>query len=263
MNRLTATLITLNEEENLPRALDSLHGLADEIVVVDSGSTDRTAEVARQRGARILVRSFTDYGDQKNFAAAQASNDWILSLDADEELSPELRESLRVWKQQSPAAPAYAFARRANFLGRWIRHSGWYPDWKTRLYDRRRARFIGRVHESVEAEGKVERLAGDLLHYAYRSVADQTFKLERYTTLAAEQLFASGRRGWRGAMLISPPWTFFQKLILQLGFLDGPSGWQIARLAARYVYLKYHKLGVLARGGRLESPRARRTDETH
>ncbi len=249
MNRLTATLITFNEEQNLPRALASLADLADEIVVVDSGSTDRTCEMARQHGARVLHRAFADYADQKNFAAAQSSNDWILSLDADEELSPELRKSLWAWKQQAPATVAYEFARRASYLGGWIRHSGWYPDRKVRLYRRDRAHFVGRVHESLAVDGPVGRLDGELYHYTARTFSEHVAKVDAYTTLAAEQLFAAGRRRWRLAMLLAPPWTLLHTLILQGGFLDGYRGWLIARMAARYVFLKYRKLGRLIERG--------------
>jgi len=250
MNRLTATLITLDEEQNLPRVLASLAGLADEILVVDSGSTDRTCEVARQHGARVLHRAFTDFAEQKNFAAAQAGNNWILSLDADEELSPELRESLQGWKKQAPAEVAYEMARRASYLGGWIHHSGWYPDRKVRLYRRDRARFVGRVHESVEVDGPVGQLNGELYHYTVRTFAEHSAKLDLYTTLAAEQLFAAGWRRWRLAVLLAPPWTLLRTFVLQRGFLDGHRGWLIARMAARYVFLKYRKLGWLVQSGK-------------
>lgn len=259
MNRLTATLITLNEERNLPRALESLAGVADEIVVVDSGSKDHTCELAGKRDARVFSRAFTDYSDQKNFAAAQASHDWILSLDADEELSRELREALVKWKRQRVTCVAYACARRAEYLGRWVRHSGWYPDFKTRLYRRDAARFVGRVHESVQAEGKVARLTGDLLHHAYGSAAEHAAKIETYTTLAAEQLFSERRRTWLTPMLFGPPWAFAQKFALQLGFLDGTRGFLIARMSARYVYVKYRKLGALVRASREASRTAPKT----
>ncbi len=251
MNRLTATLITLNEEQNIPRVLASLADLPEEVVVVDSGSTDRTCEIAQHHGARVLNRVWTDYSDQRNFAAAQATHEWILAIDADEELSAELRESLRAWKQQPPEHSAYAFARRAWYLGGWVRHSGWYPDRKKRLYRRDRARFVGTVHESLRVEGSIGRLDGDILHYTVRSFARHEAKVKRYTTLAAEQLFHGGRRRWRAALLLAPPWVFLQKFLLQAGFLDGYRGWLIAWMAARYVYLKYRKLGRLVRSDSL------------
>jgi len=247
MNRLTAILITLNEERNLPRALDSLAGLPDEILVVDAGSTDRTREIARQRGARVIEHVWKDYSDQRNFAAAQAAHDWVLAIDADEELSPELRASLLTWKQQPATHAAYEFPRCARYLGKWIRHSGWYPDRKTRLYDRRRARFVGPVHEAVQSDGPVGQLAGDLLHHAYETTAEHAAKVETYSTIAAQELFRARKRTWLLPMLLVPPWTVVQKFILRAGFLDGWRGWRIARMSARYVWLKFKKLGELAR----------------
>ncbi|MBI3670368.1 MAG: glycosyltransferase family 2 protein [Acidobacteria bacterium] len=255
MNRLTVTLIACNEEPNLPRVLASVAGLADEIVLVDSGSTDRTCEVARQLGARVVYHPWSGFGEQRNFAAAQAPHDWVLALDADEELSPELRASLRVWKEQPPAAVAYEFARRASYLGRWIWHSGWYPDRKARLYRRDRARFAGVAHDSLEADGHVARLEGDLLHHAFRTFAEHAAKVNSYSTTAAQEMYAEGRRRWRAAMLLAPPWALLQKFILRRGFLDGTRGWKIARMSARYTFLKYRKLGVLLSGGSLtETP---------
>ncbi|MGH9594623.1 MAG: glycosyltransferase family 2 protein, partial [Bryobacteraceae bacterium] len=153
MNRLCVTLITKNEERNLPRLLASLEDLADELVVVDSGSTDATLPIAMRHAARIFARSWTGFADQRNFAGQQASCEWILALDADEELSPALRNSLRQWKTGPPLRDAYQFARCANYLGRWIRHSGWYPDRKTRLYRRGAGRFEGAAHDSFRMSG--------------------------------------------------------------------------------------------------------------
>lgn len=250
MNRLTAILITLNEERNLPRALDSLADLPDEILVVDAGSTDRTREIAIQRGARVTERAWTNYSDQRNFAASQARFDWILALDADEQLSPLLLDSLRAWRLRPPAHAAYEFPRRARYLGKWIRHSGWYPDRKTRLYDRRRARFVGLVHEAVQSDGPVGQLVGDLLHYAYETPAEHAAKVEAYTTIAAQELFRAAKRSWFLPMLLVPLWTLVQKFILRAGFLDGWRGWRIARMSARYAWLKFKKLGELVRNAK-------------
>ncbi|MFQ5776603.1 MAG: glycosyltransferase family 2 protein [Terriglobia bacterium] len=249
MNRLTATLVTHNEEQDLPRALASLKEVTDEIVVVDSGSDDRTCEIARQHGARVRERTWTDFSDQKNFAAAQATHDWVLNLDADEELSPGLREELRRWKQQAPTAAAYAMPRRARYLGRWIRHSDWYPDPKVRLYRRGQARFAGRLHESVVVEGAVGRLAGEIYHHTFGSVTEHLAQINQYTTLAAEQLFAGGRRRWLLPMLVSPPWMFVRTYVLKQGFRDGYHGWLIAQLTALTSLLKFAKLGLLVHGG--------------
>jgi hypothetical protein len=260
MNRFTAILLTLNEEPNLPRALGSLEGIADEVVLVDSGSTDRTLEIAAQRGARVIVRKWTDYSSQRNFAAAQASHDWILTIDADEELSGELRKSLADWKQSEARYAGYQVARLANYLGRWIHYSGWYPDLNVRLYHRERARYKGAVHERMMVDGPLGLLEGDLLHYAYPAAEEHAAKVEAYSSLAAAQLFEGGRRQWRVAMIFAAPWALLRAYVFQQGFRDGAQGWTIARMAARYVYLKYRKLGVLVRGGTLDQKR--KTAET-
>ncbi len=251
MPSLTATLIAYNEEMDLPRALASLAGVADEMILVDSGSTDRTCEIARESGARVYTRELDSLGEQKNYAASRASNDWILSLDCDEELSPELRASILAWKQRIPDQNGYDFPRLANYLGGWIRHSGWYPDRKVRLYRRDIGKFIGVPHDAVKLDGPVGRLHGHLLHYTVRSLSEHKAKLDAFTTMAAADLFARGRKRWRAAMIFAPPWTFVQRLVFQLGVLDGWRGWLIAWTSAIYIYLKYRKLGRLLAGEKL------------
>jgi len=255
MNRVSACLITFNEEENLPRALASLAGIADEIVVVDSGSTDRTEEIARQHGASFFSRTWTNYADQKNFAAECASHDWILSLDADEELSSALQTSLLEWKKHTPEFSVCEMARRTWYLGAWIKHSGWYPDFQRRLYRRDSAEFSGIIHESLRFEGQPGRLSGDLLHYTVRSFDEHQANVQRYTTLAAQQMFGQGKRKWRAALWLATPWSWFQNFVLRGGFLDGYRGALIAQMAARSVRLKYAKLGklVAATGAKTES----------
>lgn len=260
MPAISAILITYNEQSDLPEALLSLRGVADEIVVVDSGSADRTCELARELGARVISRPFANFADQKNFAAVQATHDWVLSLDADERLSGELRESITTWKQSDPQCVAYQMNRSPNYLGGWIRHSGWHPEYCVRLYRRDSARFVGAIHESVQVNGAVGELRGDILHYTIRSLSEHYAKMEAFTTRAAEDLYAKGRRRWRGGMWVAAPWTLLQRFIFQLGFLDGYRGALIAWTSARYVWLKYRKLGVLVRGGKLEAqgwPQAR------
>jgi glycosyltransferase involved in cell wall biosynthesis len=245
MNRLSACIITLNEEANLPRALASLAGIADEIVVVDSGSTDGTQQIARDAGAVWFERAWTNYADQKNYAAECAANDWILSLDADEELSSPLQTSLLSWKKHTPEYSVYEMARKTWYLGAWIEHSGWYPDFQRRVYRRDQAEFSGLVHESLRFDGKIGRLGGDLLHYTVRSFDEHESNVEHYTTLAAQQMFAEGKRQWKGAMWLATPWSWFQNFVLRGGFMDGYRGALIARMAARTVRLKYAKLGKL------------------
>jgi glycosyltransferase involved in cell wall biosynthesis len=247
MTRLSVCTITLNEEKNLPRALDSVRGVADEIVVVDCGSKDRTLTIARERGASVFARAWTSYEEQWNFAASCASNEWIFVLAADEELSPELRACLLEWKQDEhePQFHVYEMARKAWYLGAWINHSGWYPDYQRRLYRRDSARFAGIIHEVLQFQGRPGRLRGDLLHYTLDSFAEHKDKVERYTTLAARQMYEAGKRNWRGAMWLAAPWTCFSTFVLRGGFLDGYRGWLISRMAARGVWLKFKKLGKL------------------
>lgn len=245
MIRLSVCTITLNEEKDLPRALDSVRGVADEIVVVDCGSKDRTQEFARERGASVFERAWTSYEEQWNFAAFCARNEWIFVLAADEEVSPELRAELLEWKQQEPKVRVYEMPRRAWYLGAWIKHCGWYPDYQRRLYRRDSARFAGIIHEVLRFEGKPGRLRGDLLHYTMNSFAEHEDKVERYTTLAARQMYQAGKRSWRAAMWLAAPWTFFSTFVPRGGFLDGYRGWLISRMAARGVWLKFKKLGRL------------------
>jgi hypothetical protein len=245
MNRLSACLITFNEERNLSRALASLAGIVDEIVVVDAESVDRTQQIARERGATVFVRSWTNYSEQKNFAASRASNEWILSMDADEELSTSLQTALLEWKKREPKFLVYEMARRAWYLGGWIKHSGWYPDYQKRLYRRDAAQFFGIVHESLKFDGRPGRLAGDLLHYTVDSFAEHEEKVERYTTLAAQQMHAAGKRSWCAAMWFATPWSWLQSYFLRGGVLDGHRGWIISKMAARSTWLKFKKLGKL------------------
>jgi glycosyltransferase involved in cell wall biosynthesis len=252
MNHLSVCIITLNEEENLPRALASLKEIADEIVVVDSGSTDRTSEIAREYGACWFDRAWRNYADQKNYAAECASNDWVFSMDADEELSSPLKTSLLAWKKYAPEYCVYEVSRKTFYLGAWIEHSGWYPDFQQRLYRRDEAEFSGTVHESLRHAGKIGRLSGDLLHYTVRSFDEHKDKVETYTTLAAQQMFAEGKRNWQAAMWFASAWSWFRNFILRGGFMDGYRGALIAQMAARSVHLKYQKLGQLVRNARGE-----------
>jgi hypothetical protein len=250
MPALSAILIAYNEELDLPRALASLNGVADEIVVVDSGSSDGTCEIARKFGAKVFTRKLDCIDIQKNYAASLASHDWLMNLDCDEELSPELRASLLAWKQSVPDEVGYDVSWMTNYLGDWIRHSGWYPDYKLRLYRRDRGAFAGGSHAGVILDGDahVGRLKGHLYHYTVRSLAEHKAKIQASTNMAAEDMFTRGRRSWRAAMIFAPPWTIVQRLVFQLGLLDGWRGWLIAWLSAFYIYLKYRKLGRLLAG---------------
>jgi glycosyltransferase involved in cell wall biosynthesis len=245
MNSLTVCLVAQNEQENLPRCLSSVRDIADEIVVVDGGSTDRTQEIAKEFGARVFVRPFTNHADQKNFAASLASYEWIFLLDADEELSDELKRSVRQWKDEPPQFDVYEIPRLTWYLGAWIRHSRWYPDWQRRIYRRDKASFSGAIHSALRYQGPIGRLRGDLLHYTIRDFSQHETKLEKYTTTIAHEMFDAGRRDWRAAMWFAPLWSWFRHFILGAGFLDGQRGALIAWMAARGVRLKFRKLGQL------------------
>ena len=241
MLKISATLVTLNEESNAARALESLR-CCDEIVVVDSGSHDQTVGIARRLGAKVIETEWRGYAAQKNFAAEQATHDWILSLDADEALSESLEAEIWEIKRAGPHADAYTIPRMAQYIGRWILHSGWYPDRKVRLYDRRKARWVGEyVHESVLVNGRVGHLESNLLHYTCSSLSQHLKTMDRYTTLAAQEMVAQKSPIPLSRILFSPPWAFFKTYFLQLGFQDGFEGLVIAYMAAVYVFVKYAK----------------------
>lgn len=245
-------IITLDEERNLGRCLASLRGVADEVVVVDSGSTDRTEAIAREAGAIFLRQPWLGYGPQKSFAAARASHEWVLSLDADEALSDPLRASLLALKAATPAADAYEVSRLNWYCGRFLHHSGWYPDRKIRLWRKGAARWSdATIHEVVEAApgARVERLRGDLLHYTCETRAQHLRTIEKFTTLSAEQLARDGRRASLWKRLGSPAAHFLRAYVLKLGFLDGVSGFHACRLSAYATWLKYEKLRRLREGG--------------
>jgi len=239
--RITATIVTLNEERNIARTIESLR-CADEVVVVDSGSTDQTCEIAVRLGARVIEEPWRGYAGQKNFAAEAAENEWILSIDADESITEELEAEILTLKKDGVRFDGYSFPRLAQYLGRWIRHSGWYPDRKVRLYDRRKAEWVGEyVHESVWVNGTVGELQGNLLHYTCASLSEHLRTLDRYTSLAARELAAQGKSVTVRRLTVDPAWTFFRTYVLQRGFLDGRQGLAIAWMAALYTFLKYAK----------------------
>lgn len=239
--KISATIITYNEERNIARAIESLR-CCDEIIVVDSGSNDRTVELAGKLGARVIETVWRGYADQKNFASEQASHDWILSIDADEALSEALEAEIWQLKKNSPRFDAYTMPRLAQYLGRWIFHSGWHPDRKVRLFDRRQAQWVGKyVHESVKVRGRTGHLNANLLHFTCDSLSEHLRTMDRYTTLAAQQIIAERRPvRWRN-LILDPPWTFFKSYVIDRGFLDGTEGLAIAHMAALYNFLKYAK----------------------
>jgi len=251
----SCVLITHNEEKRLEPALRSVAGLASEIVVVDAESADDTVKIARRFGARVFTRKWTGFADQKNFANAQAAGPWILSLDADERVSPELREELAALKGAEPDCSGFSMPRRVYYLGRWIRHSGWYPDRKMRLFRKDRAAWAGEyVHENLVVTGRTEALRGALHHFTYASIADHVARINRFSGLGAQKLYARGRKGRIIHLLALPPARFLKSYFFKLGVLDGFPGLVIAVLNGYAVFLRYAKLReIWKKGERIES----------
>jgi glycosyltransferase involved in cell wall biosynthesis len=249
VSRLSAAIITLDEERNIGRCLESLAGVADEIVVVDSGSRDGTERLCRAAGAAFVRQPWLGYGPQKNRAAELCSGELILSLDADEALSPELRAAILAVKA-APDADAWE-VNRANWMyDRFLRHGELYPDRKLRLWRRGRARWTDEtIHETARPEpgARVARLSGDLLHYTVTSREQHLGTIERFTTLQAEAMLRAGRRSGVVKRWISPPVHFLRTFLLKRGFLDGAAGFRVSRLSAWATWLKYSKLERLRR----------------
>lgn len=241
--KLTVTVITYNEIQHIAAALDSV-AWADEVIVVDSGSTDGTAEVARAKACRVYTRAWGGYSDQKNFAADQATHDWVLSVDADERVTPALAQEIRQILAAGPGASGYRVRRVSHYLGRWIRTTDWFPDYQLRLYNRRAGRWNGlKIHESFQLfEGSPGRLRGELEHYAYRDISHHLQKIDAYTTLIADQSIGEGRRTSLPMMMAHPLFALFRNLILRRGILDGGPGVVVSVLNSYYVFLKLAKL---------------------
>ena len=243
MSPLSVIIITKNEERNIRDCMRSV-SWANEFVVVDAGSSDSTVPIAKEFTEKIFVKEWLGYAEAKNFALENITNEWVLWLDADERLTPELGEEIRkVLHGDSPKHSAYQVARRAYFLGRWIKHCGWYPGYVTRLFRKTNAQFSSlRVHEHLEVQGTVGRLSHDLFHYTDDTLFHYFTKFNQYTSLAADDVIASGRNFSMYDVLVRPPYLFFKMYIFRLGFLDGMHGLILSLLSASYVYVKYVKI---------------------
>lgn len=252
MASLSVTIITRNEAAHIEACLASVEW-ADERLVVDCGSTDATVALAKRAGARVLVAGWPGYAAQKNFAADQATHDWILSVDADERVTPELAQEIQQLLRSSPPRPGYRVPRLTWHLGRWFRRTDWYPDHQLRLYDRRHGRWTPRrVHESVTVGGEPGYLTRDLEHYAYRDIAHHVETMNRYTTLAADDMFDAGRRVGAPGLILHPIAAFLRNYVLKGGILAGVPGLIVSTMNAYYVFLKMAKLwerGRLERHG--------------
>lgn len=250
--KISVCIITLNEEENLPRCLNSCVDLADEIIVLDSGSTDATGKIARSFGARWVHQDWLGYVGQKNKALSLAVHPWIFSIDADEELSPELRDEIRLIREIEPADDRSGFSmpRCVLYDGKWIRHGDWYPDRLVRLFRGERAKFEGgRVHERLEVFGRIVPLHGELHHYSFRDAADHWERCRKYARLWAEYQFENGRTTSALSPYGHALFRWLRGYVLRRGFLDGAQGWRIAMFSAREVFLKYRLLRELSRKG--------------
>ena len=250
---LSVAIITKNEEANLRRTLESIRW-ANEIVVVDSGSTDKTVEIASAFGAKVIREEWRGFGRQKNYAIEQCTSEWVFSLDADEEVSEALAQEITHLLEESPEADAYFVPRRNLFLGRWIRHGGYYPDPKLRLFRKGAAWFEERaVHEAMLYSGAARTLQGNLIHHAYPTLENYIEHMNRYSTLGADQAAAKGKTSrslpaflWN--VLLNPAATFVYNYIFRLGFLDGREGLLLHLYHSAYVSWKYAKAWQLAKG---------------
>lgn len=249
MARLSVIVITRNEAANIGDCLDSVD-FADERIVVDDNSTDATAEIATQKGARVVTRAFTGFGAQKNYALSLAQDDWVLSIDADERVTPALRAEIETAIGKSDA-DGYEAPRLSSFCGRVMRHSGWYPDYVLRLFRRGKARFTDdAVHERVLCDGPVARLREPLLHSPVIRLEDALSRMDRYSTAGAEMLVARGKRVGFFSGIARGLWTFLRSYILRAGFLDGREGFLLAVANAQGTYYRYMKAWLAMRGRR-------------
>lgn len=248
---LSAVIITFNEEKNIERCLTSLQGVVDEIIVVDSFSTDQTEAICKKFEVKFILHKFDGHIQQKNWAKDQANNDFILSLDADEALSDDLKESIKQVKQRGFDRDGYSMNRLTNYCGKWIRHTAWYPDVKLRLFNRTRGTWGGtNPHDEflLIKEGSKEHLKGDLLHYSFYTTEEHLIQIAKFSTIGAKALHAKGTRSNWLKIVVKPIARFLKNYIVRSGFLDGKEGFAISKYSAYANYLKYQKLLKLQKG---------------
>lgn len=245
--QLSVAIITLNEEKNIARCIESVKEIADEIVVVDSYSTDATEQICEQYGVKFIKQKFLGHVEQKNFAIDQTSNEWVLSLDADEALSEQLQKEVKTVKE-SPQTNAYQMPRMTNYLGKWIRHTDWYPDKKIRLFHRDLARWGGtNPHDSIilEEGTSLKNLKGDILHYSYYSIQQHLTQLNKFTDINAQEAFKKGKKATFVKIYLNPIWKFSYSYFFRLGILDGYKGFLVCSISSFATFAKYIKLKEL------------------
>ena len=246
MIKISAVIITFNEERNIERCLNSLQGIADEIVVVDSFSTDRTVEICNKFGVKLHSKKWLGYSKQKNFGNQIATSNYILSMDADEALSEELKSSI-IELKKNPFKGAYSVNRLVNYCGNWIYHTSWYPDTKIRVWNKVEGEWAGEIHEelSFNKEVKITLLKGDLLHYTYYTKEEHLKQQEKFATLWAEDMYSKGKKAPVYKLVLNPLASYIKDMVIKKGFLDGESGFTIAKISAQSVFWKYNKLRKL------------------
>lgn len=249
MTPISVIIITLNEEKNLQRCLESVKRIADEIIVVDSASTDHTVTIAESFGARIFQHTFTGYVQQKQIATGYAKNDWVFSIDADEELSPELGESILQLKINGFVQDAYRISRLTNYCGKWIRHCGWYPDRIVRLFNKNKGNWEGgTVHEAwVPADKHAPVLKGELYHYSFTTISEHVKKTDKYAELGARDAVTRGKDCTVLKIMVAPNWKFFADYILRLGILDGYYGYIVCKINSYGSLIKYARIRQYAK----------------
>lgn len=252
--KISVVVIAFNKEDRLDAALKSVEGIASEVVVVDSFSTDNTVKISKKYTNRVYRREWTNYADQKNFANSKASFPWILSLDADERLSPELQEELLKLEEKEPQVSGYSMPRKVFYLGRWIRHSGWYPDRKVRLFRKDLSRWEGEyVHEKLAIQGEVKKLSGAIHHFTYRDIRDHLERINKFSSLGAQKLYAQKKKARWYHLLMLPLFRFLKSYAWRGGILDGFAGMVISVLNGYAVFVRYAKLReIWKKGERIE-----------
>jgi glycosyltransferase involved in cell wall biosynthesis len=253
MANISAVIITKNEERNIARCIESLKIIADEVLIVDSGSTDKTIEIAEKLGAKVIRTEWKGYSATKNYGNNQAEFNFILSIDADEVVSDQLSKSIVGVKSNLTVGSSFSFNRLTNYCGSWIKHCGWYPDTKMRLWNREGGKWVGDIHEQIVFNNtvQIEKLKGDLFHYSYYTITDHYAQADKFTTLTAKDAYLKGKRSNFIKMLTAPLAKFVKAYFIQLGFLDGAAGFQVCRISAYATYMKYSKLKKLQEGREL------------